>query len=124
MEKIPLADITTKLRTKEDRVNFCRENGNNTITIIGFYLPVCAGYDLKFFLQFWGGQKKVNKILFILKLLNLGMVGGFSFKYFTKTNNLTKNHLIQLLNNDEELKLYLPDDISFTSIPRDLILSV
>ena len=37
MERIDVQLLLSKLRTKEDRINFMRESGNDIFNILGFY---------------------------------------------------------------------------------------
>ena len=60
MERIDVQLLLSKLRTKEDRVNFMRESGNHFFIILGFYLPNERGFDSKFFIQVLKGQKNVK----------------------------------------------------------------
>lgn len=54
----------------------------------------------------------------------LGTIGGYKFGHFKKTNNITKNHILQYFIHDNDLMKYLPDDIKIISIKRELLLSV
>ena len=61
MIKVPAIEIIRKLRTKIDRVNFCRENSKNLNNTIDWYLPLGEpGFDVTFILQLIKGQKKVS----------------------------------------------------------------
>ena len=57
-------------------------------------------------------------------MLPLGTIGGYKFGHFTKSNSITKNHILQYFIGDNELMKYLPNDIKLTSINRELLLSV
>jgi hypothetical protein len=46
------------------------------------------------------------------------------FPWFTKTNNFTKNHLLNYFRNDPILKSYLPDDIKLYFIKRNYLINV
>lgn len=102
-----MSDIQRKFRTKNDRVNFCRENG--------LYYPELPGFDCKYFLQYLTGRKQ---------LLPLGVSKGYSFRYFTKDKLFTKAHLYSFFENDDLLKSYLPDDISVDSMNREYLFAV
>lgn len=104
---IHVSDLLKKFRTKSDRQNFCRE--------IGVSLPSLPGYDVKYFLQFMKGTKK---------LLPLGVTSGFSFRYFNKEKKFTKEHLYSFFENDEMLKSYLPDGITVDALNRDYLFAV
>ena len=101
MEKIPCSQILLKLRTFEDMQNFARELSN---FYKGFILPKEKGFDVKFFIGFLRREKKVRYIFNFLKLLPIGMYGGFNFKYFSRSHNFTKMHLLKLFMESEELK--------------------
>jgi hypothetical protein len=59
---IKASDIIAKCKSKEDRINICRELGNKKFfNSIGYYLPSDNGYDAKFFLQFMAGKKLVSR---------------------------------------------------------------
>lgn len=60
MERIDTQLIMSKLKSKEDRINFLRETGNLLFNILGFYLPNDKGFDTKFFMQVLKGEKNVN----------------------------------------------------------------
>ena len=60
MERIDTQLIMSKLKSKEDRINFLREKGNLLFNILGFYLPNDKGFDTKFFMQVLKGEKNVN----------------------------------------------------------------
>ena len=63
MERIDTQLILSKLKSKEDRINFLRETGKLIFNILGFYLPNDKGFDAKFFIQVLKGEKNVNIIL-------------------------------------------------------------
>lgn len=61
MQRFPMSEILKKFETKNDRINFCRENSKLLFfNIIDFYLPSHPGFDTKFFVQFLAGTKKVK----------------------------------------------------------------
>jgi hypothetical protein len=66
MEKVPCSNILQKLRTFEDHQNFSRELGNINNIIFRFYTPKRKVFDVKFFLGFLRGEKKVHIILIFL----------------------------------------------------------
>ena len=87
-------------------------------------MPKEKGFDVKFFLGFLRGEKKVRLIFNFLKLLPIGKYGGFNFKYFSRSHNFTKMHLLKYFMESEELKRYIPDDISPINLTREYLLSV
>ncbi len=64
MERISIGDIMSKIKTKEDMINFYREQGNKNNKDIGLYFPKYAGFYGKFFLQTLRGEKQVRTFLF------------------------------------------------------------
>ena len=58
------------------------------------------------------------------KLLPLGCFGGFNLPFYTKNKKLTKEYIFAKFQNDENLLVYLPDNIQLTSITREFLLSV
>lgn len=104
---LKMSELTSKFKTHADKVNFCRE--------MGFFFPSLPGFDSKYFLDFIQGRKK---------LLPLGMMSGFSFSYYTKTRQFTKQHLVTFFQNDLELQSYIPTDIKISSLNREYLLSV
>ena len=121
---IKASDLLKKFKTKEDRYNFLREMSKLFSFILDLYLPNETGFDSQYFLQVLMGQKKVNYNIFILQLLPLGHHSDYNIKYFRKGNVLTKEFLINIINEDPAYKQYLPDNISIKSLSRDYILSV
>ena len=51
--------------------------------------------------------------------MSLGTIGGYKFGYFSKSNSITKNHILQYFINDKKLLQYLPDDIKIISIKEN-----
>ncbi len=54
----------------------------------------------------------------------MGSIGGTEIKFFNKSKNNTKNHILQLFAGDKKLLRYIPDDINPGSIERKYLLSV
>lgn len=104
---IPINSIMNKFSTYENRRAFCTENN--------WYWPKLPGFDAEFFWQVLQGKKR---------LMPLGMVLGFSFKYFTKANKFTKRHLLTIFQPDAILMQYLPNGIGLNSLNRTYMLSV
>ena len=103
--RIDARSIMQKFKCKEDIINFCRE--------IGYYFPNKVGYDSKYFMQFLKGEKK---------LLTIGRVGGFGFRYFNKDGLLTKDYILNYIKKDEAIKSYLPDDANYKGLDREYLL--
>lgn len=63
MQNISISDIYSKLKSKEDIINYFRELGKflNNNKSIGLYYPKLSCYDNKFFLQVLANKKKVSK---------------------------------------------------------------
>ena len=57
-------------------------------------------------------------------MLQIGKLGGFNFRYFSKSHIFTKGHILKYFIENPELKIYIPDDISPTYISREYSLSV
>lgn len=107
MQTMKVSDLLKKFRDYNDRVNFCRENNA--------YLPPLPGFGSDFFLEWLRGNKK---------LLPLGCGTGFNFNYFTRGNFFTKQHIWQYYQNNQELRKYIPDNISLNSLNRNYLLTV
>lgn len=57
-------------------------------------------------------------------MLKLGQVGGYDLPYFSKEKILTKKHIINQFNNDEELAKYLPNQINKSTVTRSFLLAL
>ena len=124
MEIVGLDYLRTKIKTKQDIVDFFREIGKLNYLTSGYYYPNSPGFDSKFFYQVLSGAKSVRNNNIIFQLLPLGALGGYKFNYFTRSNSATKNHILQLFKDEPALMKYVPDDIKITSLNRELLLSV
>ena len=118
------SDILKKFKSREDRYNFMRENSNYLYNFLDLYLPQEVGFDSYFFLQVLSGSKKVIFIFYNFQLLPLGHHSDYSLKYFRKDKILTKEFLINIIQNDALYKPYFPDNIKLSNITRDFLLSV
>lgn len=107
LTSVKISDLLKKFPTRADRRNFCRE--------MNLLFPDYPGYDSKFFLQVLQQKKK---------LLPLGMGPGFTFNYYTKTHQFTKNHIWQFFQGDNELLKYVPDDVHINSLNREHLLAI
>lgn len=56
--------------------------------------------------------------------MHLGQVGGYDLPYFSKTNLLTKNDIINQFTGDEELSRYIPDKCNPATVTRSFLLSL
>ena len=65
MKNITIGEVFAKIKTREDIVNFFREQGKIYINIlyIGLFYPTCSCYNTQFFLSVLSGDKLV--IIFI-----------------------------------------------------------
>ena len=54
----------------------------------------------------------------------MGQIGGYNIPYFSKSNILTKSHIIEQFNNDNDLKDYIPDECNPTTVTREFLLSL
>ena len=59
-----------------------------------------------------------------MQLFELGKIGGYSFRYFSKDKCFTKAHILKELEGIAEAKLYLPDKINTNSISRNYLFTV
>ncbi len=60
MESIQVSDLVQKLPSKEDKINFFKEQGAGPVLIIGLLFPDLRGFDAKFFFQVLAGEKNVT----------------------------------------------------------------
>lgn len=74
--KIKVSELMKKFKHREDRYNFCRQQGKIIIFIIfnfifnkGYWLPNEAGFDSTFFIQFLTKQKQVIKYIFLYNII-------------------------------------------------------
>ena len=54
----------------------------------------------------------------------MGQIGGYNIPYFSKSNILTKSHIIEQFNNDNDLKDYIPDECNPSTVTREFLLSL
>lgn len=87
------------------------------------FYPDDSCFDGRFFLQILKNKKKV-KIIINIKLLKLSEFGYAQLPYYTKSNNLTKDHIAEVVMGDKEMLDYLPDEVNFKNITREFLLSV
>ena len=75
---------------------------------------------------FLKGAKKVRKIFnyLIFKLLPLGRVSGYNFRYFIPDDSFTKSDIISKLLLVDGAKDYLPDDGNIKNLTRGYLLSI
>lgn len=88
---VGIPDLLSKFRTKQDRINFAREQNK--------YLPDLPGFDSKFFFEFLRGTKD---------LLPIGTGPGFTFNYFSKDHKFTKSYLWDIFRNNNDLLRFIP----------------
>ena len=60
----------------------------------------------------------------MLKLLPLGRISGYNFRYFTSDGSFKKSDIINKLLLVDGAKDYLPDDGNIKNLTRDFLLSV
>jgi len=62
MKNITIGEVFAKIKTREDIVNFFREQGNIYINYLylGLFYPSCSCYNTQFFLSVLSGEKLVN----------------------------------------------------------------
>lgn len=51
-------------------------------------------------------------------------MGGFNLPYYTKDNILTKKHIFEQFQNDDELLKYIPTGVKSSGLTRELLLSI
>lgn len=122
MNEINVSDIFQKLRSREDIINFFREQSNINKFIkflfynLALFYPKNPHFSKSFLIGVLCGRKK---------LLPIGcMGGGFSFPYYSKQKQLTKEDIFKVFANDETLLAYLPDNPDIRCITREYLLSV
>ena len=74
MQTIGINQIYTKLKTKEDIINYFREHGKYDLlllNLIGLYYPEYSCFNNKFLLDVLSGNKKVIKIIIYNILFSL-----------------------------------------------------
>ena len=54
----------------------------------------------------------------------MGRTGGYSIKYYIKDKKFTKADIIERIQKLNGYETYLPDDIKFTSLSRDYLITV
>ena len=65
--KIKVSELIKKFKHREDRYNFCRQQGKPILFqisnfILGYWYPNEIGFDSTFFIQFLTKKKEVRKI--------------------------------------------------------------
>lgn len=55
-----LSSVINKLKTKEEAIFFCQENGNFIFIYLDMYLPREKCYDVDYVLLVGAGKKKVS----------------------------------------------------------------
>ena len=118
------SELLKKFKSREDRYNFLREMSNIFFNILDLYLPKEVGFDSYYFLQVLTGTKNVKINIYNVQLLPIGHHSDYDLKYFRKDHTLTKDFLINIIQNNQIYQSYLPDNINLKSISRDYILSV
>ena len=118
------SDLLKNLKHSKIGTTSCVKIVNNYIIFSDLYLPQEVGFDSYFFLQVLSGSKKVIFIFYNFQLLPLGHHSDYNIKYFRKDKILTKEFLINLIQNDARYKPYFPDNAKLSNITRDFLLSV
>ena len=131
MQPILVHEIFSKLRTKEDKINYFLEQG--TIYFFNKIKQACIILIIRalinFFWMYYPEKKVKYKLYHItlsfgLQLLNLGNIGGYQLPYYTKEQILTKKMIFQIFTVDQNLLKYLSDNPKLDAIPREYLLSI
>ena len=74
--KVKVSDLMKKFKHREDRYNFCRQQGNlvsfvNFIIFLGYWFPTEVGFDSTFFIQFLTKKKEVSEFKLLYNPTNL-----------------------------------------------------
>ena len=66
MKNITIGEVFAKIKTREDIVNFFREQGKIYIDnlYLGLFYPSCSCYNTQFFLSVLSGEKSVNIFIY------------------------------------------------------------
>ena len=54
----------------------------------------------------------------------MSQIGGYNIPYFSKSNILTKSHIIEQFNKDNDLKDYIQDECNPSTVTREFLLSL
>lgn len=124
MEKIPCSVLLRKLKTFEDRVNFARELGKIWILIFRVHSSKGERIWCPILSKVFKGRKKGKTYFYFLLVITYRKYGGFNFRYFSKSQNFTKSHILHYFMENEELQQFIPDDICPNNLSREYLLSV
>ena len=100
-------EIISKLKSKIDRQNFCRE--------MNWYCPDEPGYDSNYFLKVLMGEKRYLPINFNT---------GYKLKYFKKGITLNKKYIISKMIGNYKYALYTPDTVNAEKLSRNFLLTL
>ena len=117
-------DLLKKFKSLEYQYNFLREMSKLFYNFLDLYLPKEVGFDSHYFVQVLTGAKKVIIFLINIQLMPIGHHADYDLKYFRKDHILTKDFLINIIQNDQKYRDYIPDNIALKSLTRDYLLSV
>ena len=54
----------------------------------------------------------------------MSQIGGYNIPYFSKSNILTKSHIIEQFNKDNDLKDYILDECNASTVTWEFLLSL
>ena len=100
-------EIISKLKSKIDRQNFCRE--------MNWFCPDEPGYDSNYFLKVLMGEKRYLPINFNT---------GYKLKYFKKGITLNKKYIISKMLGNYKYALYTPDTVNVEKLSRNFLLTL
>jgi len=105
--KVSALEIISKLKSKIDRQNFCRE--------MNWFCPEEPGYDSNYFLKVIMGEKRYLPINFNI---------GYKLKYFKKGITLDKKYIISKMIGNYRYALYTPDNVKAEKLSRNFLLTL
>ena len=88
---------------------------------IGFYFPKSVGFDVKFFIEFLKGNKKVS--YFRVNCI-ASWIGSSWWLFFQKLITSLSHTYSKFFQEDEELEKYIPEDINPTTLDIEFLFSV
>ena len=104
---VKASEIINRLRSRQDRQNFCQE--------MNWYCPTEPGYDANYFLKVIMGEKKYLPINFNI---------GYKLRYFKKGITLNKKYIISQMIGNPAYAIYTPDNTNIEKLSRDFLLTL
>ena len=134
--KVKVSELIKKFKHREDRYNFCRQQGKLIyfliiIITLGYWYPNEIGFDSTFFVQFLTKKKEVRIfhiiciLIFLFKqLLPIGKHTDYKLNYFRGDGALTKSFLINIIKSKVDYEKFLPDKTKYENLSKDFLFSV